>query len=273
MIIDKRRDPKADTGLFELVYKQSLPRPPAYLGMNLSVRGRRVFRNRNKSHKKDKEKENDVLYKAKDLRRGQMLETTANHLPKIFCDEQYKGPVIADFIEELHLNFYATDDNGVDFVPTVSSPPLKKKHHGSNKKERVLKSCYTRKIKVNKSLSLPRRRKSNENDNDFKLAETEILCNECSNNNNNINNQLCHVKHGVEKFERYRNCWEREKNSILAGKPIKLGDNKNYVDFNKNLIKTTRCLSSLSAIDAMSCKNLLTIGTGYQHCKRALKNN
>lgn len=259
MIIDKRRDPKADTGLFEIAYKQSLPRPPAYLGMNLAVRGRRVFRNRNKSQKKDKEKENDILYKAKEIRHTNLLETaTTRLLPKIRCDEQYKGPVIADFIEDLHHNLYATDENGVDFVPAVSPPPLKKKHHGSNKKERVFKSCYTCKAKVNKNLSLPRRRKSNES-RSFKLAQTEISCNEWSTNHN----QMSYVKNGVEKLEKIRNCyWERETTSILAGKTIKLGDNSKTVDFNKNSIKTTQCLSS----------SLLTVGTGYNSSKRALKN-
>lgn len=248
MIIDKRRDPKADTGLFELVYKQNLPRPPAYLGMNLAVRGRRVFRNRNKSQKKDKEKENDILYKAKETRHGSLLETTGvkQQLPKILCDEQYKGPVIADFIEDLHHNLY---ENGVDFVPAMSPPPLKKnkQHNNStNKKERVLKSCYyTNKTKVNKNLCLSRRRKSNES-RDFKLVEREISCNNEWCNNNRIR----HVKYGVENNEKIRNCyWERETNSILMGKTVKLGD------FNKNLLKTNRCLSSLSL------KNLLTVST------------
>lgn len=257
MIIDKRRDPKADTGLFELVYKQSLPRPPAYLGMNLAVRGRRVFRNRNKSQKKDKEKENDMLYKAKEMRQSNLLETAAARLlPKIRCDEQYKGPVIADFIEDLHHNLYTTDEIGVDFVPAVSPPPLKKKSHGNSKKERVLRGCYTRKTNANKNLSLPRRRKSNESRN-YKMAQSEILCNEWSNHN-----QMCHVKNGVQKVEKIRNCyWERE-TSILAGRTIKLGDSRT-VDFNKNSIKTTHCLSSLSLN-----KDLLTVGTGY-NCKRA----
>lgn len=250
--MDKRRDPKADTGLFELVYKQNLPRPPAYLGMNLSVRGRRVFRNRYKNPKKDKEKENNALYKNKEISRNNRVENGEIQLPKINCEEKYKGPVIADFIEEIHNNFYKMDENGVDFVPSVSPPPIKKKNHGHTKKERVLKGCYTNKIKVNKSLSLPRRRKSNENNNYKLIEKTEILCNQWN------NNEVCNVKIGVEKQKKIRTCWERETNSILVGKRMKIGDNKNDVDFNKNLIKTTRCLSSLS---------LVTIG---YNCQKAL---
>lgn len=46
VVVDKRKDPNADTGLFELIYKQNYPRTPPYLGMNLSVRGRKIFKSR-----------------------------------------------------------------------------------------------------------------------------------------------------------------------------------------------------------------------------------
>lgn len=255
MIIDKRRDPKADTGLYELIYKQSLPRPPAYLGMNLSVRGRRIFRNRNKSHHKiDKEKENESLYKTKGLPPAltKVIESNGGpkKLPKIFSPEHYKGPVIADFIEELH-NTFTCEHNGVDFVSPVSPPPVKKnKNLGNNKnnKERVLKGCFVRKCKVNKSVSLPRRRKLSEN----KAAES-------------LSTEWSNIKYGGEKFEKIRTCWERETNSILVGKTIKLGDN---ADFNKNSVKVSRCLSSLSLPqDDFKSKHALNVG----HLQKSFK--
>lgn len=261
VIIDKRRDPKAETGLFELIYKQSLPRPPAYLGMNLSVRGRRIFRNRNKSHPKaEKEKENETLYKSKGLPPAltKVIENNggSSKLPKIFSPEHYKGPVIADFIEELH-NTFSCEHNGVDFVSPVSPPPVKKnKNLGNNKnnnnKERVLKGSFVRKCKVNKSLSLPRRRKISEN----KAAET--LCTVWSN-----------IKYDGEKFEKIRTCWERETNSILVGKTIKLGDN---ADFNKNSVKVSRSLSCLSLPqDDFKSKHLLNVGN-YQKSFKKITN-
>lgn len=231
MIIDKRRDPKADTGLFELIYKQNLPRPPAYLGMNLSVRGRRVFKNRNKTQKKEKEKENENMYKNKGLlHTTNLIEANLagmSQFPKIFSPEHYKGPVIADFIEELH-NSFNIHHCGVDFAAPVSSPPNKKNKskQKENNKQRVLKGCFIRKCKVNKSLSIPRRRKLSEN----KTADAEILCTtEWSNN----------LKCGVEKFQKIRKHWERETNSILVGKTIRLDD---IVDLNKNSAKMSRCL-------------------------------
>lgn len=50
-MIDKKKDPNADTGLFDLIYKQNYPRTPPYLGMNLSVRGRKIFRGRARATK------------------------------------------------------------------------------------------------------------------------------------------------------------------------------------------------------------------------------
>ncbi|KAE8742745.1 hypothetical protein FOCC_FOCC011672, partial [Frankliniella occidentalis] len=42
VVIDRRADRNADTGMFELVYRQQIPPPPPYLGMSLSVRGRKI---------------------------------------------------------------------------------------------------------------------------------------------------------------------------------------------------------------------------------------
>jgi hypothetical protein len=42
VVIDKRLDRNASTGMFELIYRQHMPLVPPYLGMNLSVRGTKV---------------------------------------------------------------------------------------------------------------------------------------------------------------------------------------------------------------------------------------
>lgn len=42
MVIDKRLDRNASTGMFELIYRQHMPLVPPYLGTNLSVRGTKV---------------------------------------------------------------------------------------------------------------------------------------------------------------------------------------------------------------------------------------
>lgn len=42
MVVDKRFDRKASTGMFELIYRQHISHAPPYLGMSLSVRGTKV---------------------------------------------------------------------------------------------------------------------------------------------------------------------------------------------------------------------------------------
>ncbi|XP_059617744.1 tubulin glycylase 3A-like [Phlebotomus argentipes] len=43
VIIDRRNDPKADTGGFELIYRQSIPPAPAYMGLNLFLKGQQLL--------------------------------------------------------------------------------------------------------------------------------------------------------------------------------------------------------------------------------------
>lgn len=49
VVIDRKHDPRADTGLFELIYKQNIPPTPAYMGLNLYVKGKQVFNKVNTS--------------------------------------------------------------------------------------------------------------------------------------------------------------------------------------------------------------------------------
>ncbi|XP_052864099.1 tubulin glycylase 3A [Anopheles cruzii] len=42
VVIDRRTDPNAPTGSFELIYKQIIPKTPAYMGLNLQLRGHRI---------------------------------------------------------------------------------------------------------------------------------------------------------------------------------------------------------------------------------------
>lgn len=47
MVIDRKHDPRADTGLFELIYKQNIPPTPAYMGLNLYLKGKQAFNKTN----------------------------------------------------------------------------------------------------------------------------------------------------------------------------------------------------------------------------------
>lgn len=41
-MVDRRTDSAAETGYFEMIYKQVIPKVPAYMGLNLSLRGQRI---------------------------------------------------------------------------------------------------------------------------------------------------------------------------------------------------------------------------------------
>ncbi|XP_072376804.1 tubulin glycylase 3A-like isoform X1 [Diabrotica undecimpunctata] len=153
VVIDKRKDPNADTGLFEMIYKQNLPRTPPYLGMNLSVRGRKIFRSRTKIKDKEKiEKEKDLMR----LRRHDFVKTDFIRdtqirkilpLPKTIPVTNYKGPIIADFIEDLRKSTNHLD-TGVDFIPVLRQEPNKKKYDFGKIETRVLRSCSTKQQKT-----------------------------------------------------------------------------------------------------------------------------
>lgn len=160
VVIDRRKDHTADTGLFDLIYKQNYPRTPPYLGMNLSVRGRRIFRNRSKSklEKEKVEKEKIILR----LQKHDLIKINDNRvdmeLPKILSSRPYNGPIIEDFMDE--INKSVDKDSGVNFVPaTKLDPPVRKRPE--IRSERVSKYCST-KYKTNKS-SLYRRQNVKEN--------------------------------------------------------------------------------------------------------------
>lgn len=43
VVVDRRLDSAAETGYFEMIYKQVIPKVPAYMGLNLSLRGQRII--------------------------------------------------------------------------------------------------------------------------------------------------------------------------------------------------------------------------------------
>ncbi|KAK9888860.1 hypothetical protein WA026_001081 [Henosepilachna vigintioctopunctata] len=149
VVIDRKKDPKADVGGFDLVYKQVLPRAPPYLGTNLSIRGKRMFRNRSlkmKLQKPEKEKENNMFLKKQSLVKAELLKKTTilHKLPKIVQNEVYKGPVIEDLIEELQKCCQSLNDDKMDVDPSKKSPLAPKMPRKRKEKE----ENATRQIKV-----------------------------------------------------------------------------------------------------------------------------
>lgn len=128
--------------------------------MNLSVRGRRIFRSRNKSKlEKEKDEKEKIIMR---LQKRDLIKTNDSRfntgLPKIISPRPYSGPIIEDFMEE--INKSVDKDSGVNFVPARKlDPPLRKRPETKN--ERVSKYCSS-KYKTNKS-SLCRRQNAKEN--------------------------------------------------------------------------------------------------------------
>ncbi|KAF5304471.1 hypothetical protein FQA39_LY09667 [Lamprigera yunnana] len=128
VIVDKRRSATADTGQFELVYRQTFPRPPAYLGMNLIIRGRRMFKTKKIKAKDSKEAMNTSQTLPEELLK--------KHLPVLVNKSAYRGPVIGDLIDEIQQNMNSDKLNGTEFVASTSASGKKK---SSIKMERVSK--------------------------------------------------------------------------------------------------------------------------------------
>ncbi|CAH1104572.1 unnamed protein product, partial [Psylliodes chrysocephalus] len=134
VVIDKRRDANASTGLFEMIYKQNYPRAPPYLGINLSVRGRKIFKTKSKSshrEKGDKEKALMRLRKHDFVKSDFIRESNIAKLlplPKLLCPNDYNGPVISDFIEEIQKAAHERVC-GVDFIPSIKSDTHHQNHY------------------------------------------------------------------------------------------------------------------------------------------------
>ena len=63
-MIDRRDDKNASTGAFEMIFKQNCPPIPPYLGMSLSIKGKKVYRPSSDpkySNKKSKNNSSDTL--------------------------------------------------------------------------------------------------------------------------------------------------------------------------------------------------------------------
>lgn len=75
VVVDYKNDPKSSTGGFELIYKQNIPPAPAYLGLNLSVRGSQISA-KSLAAKKDKFK--DTFRSKTDLTASNLNLTYSN---------------------------------------------------------------------------------------------------------------------------------------------------------------------------------------------------
>lgn len=101
MVLDRRFNPEADTGYFEMAYRQAIPKAPAYLGLSLCINGKRLI----KRAKERKHEQRSVTPLAPRIPSGDtMIPEKDQAIPS-----EYSGPIITDFLTWL---------NPYDAIPT-----------------------------------------------------------------------------------------------------------------------------------------------------------
>lgn len=105
VVIDYRNDPKASTGNFEMIYRQVIPPAPAYLGLNLFLKGTQVVA-KNGAGKKEKAKP-EVKSKIIERKNSQL---SAKPVRDLLNSETEKAPILSprslliDFSDNNPLN-------------------------------------------------------------------------------------------------------------------------------------------------------------------------
>lgn len=107
MVVDRKNDAKADTGGFELIYKQQIPSsPPAYMGLNLFLKGQQITQKsvnnacggvKRDKFNKDENRQNNTNLKqivSRNISSGVVGHGNEKHR---------KGPVIMDLIDCLDV--------------------------------------------------------------------------------------------------------------------------------------------------------------------------
>lgn len=245
-----------ETGLFDLIYKQNLPRAPAYLGMSLSIRGRRVFKNRSK--RKGSGKEN-VDVKSDGKRETITLKPPSPivqpyYTPTEISADMYEGPIIGDLMEEIQNSYLSYCENGIDFIP--SSPQaakLKKKMTVTAKPDRVSNKSEwgptCRKFRNRKRSSANRKSKGSEKARKEPPLSVHQHQSSTSTSSQSANGVV--ARHQVFLKSKFYCDVEREGNvggalwdhdaGVLKGKNILL---KFSPSVNKNYVRNEHCLTA-----------------------------
>lgn len=112
MVVDRRLNPDADTGTFELAYRQVVPKAPAYLGLSLCINGKRMI----KKSKERKHEHRSVTPIAPRIPSGDALSDKDQPVPP-----EYSGPIITDFLTWLNpYDALPTNKDGIVLGPKDS---------------------------------------------------------------------------------------------------------------------------------------------------------
>ncbi|CAH0603365.1 unnamed protein product [Chrysodeixis includens] len=112
VVLDRRYSPDADTGTFELAYRQVIPKAPAYLGLSLCINGKRVV-------KKFKERKHEVKSVTPIPPRVPSGDAIIDHDQPV--PAEYSGPIITDFLTWLNpYDALPTNKDGIVLGPKDS---------------------------------------------------------------------------------------------------------------------------------------------------------
>lgn len=112
MVLDRRYSPEADTGTFELAYRQTIPKAPAYLGLFLCINGKRLL----KKPKERKHEPRSVTPMAPRETAGDAAPEYDQPIPS-----EYSGPIITDFLSWLNpYDALPTNKDGIVLAPKGS---------------------------------------------------------------------------------------------------------------------------------------------------------
>ncbi|CAK1603439.1 unnamed protein product [Parnassius mnemosyne] len=125
VVLDRRHNLDADTGTFELAYKQIIPKALAYLGLSLCINGKRLL----KKQKERKHEHRSVTTLALRTISGDTIEDPLQPVPP-----EYNGPIITDFLTWLNpYDTLPTNKDGILLGPKDSLMDSRK----TRKKSRI----------------------------------------------------------------------------------------------------------------------------------------
>uniref|UniRef100_A0A182QWW9 Tubulin glycylase 3A n=1 Tax=Anopheles farauti TaxID=69004 RepID=A0A182QWW9_9DIPT len=105
VVIDRRSDSNAPTGSFELIYKQVIPKTPAYMGLNLQLRGHRI------TPKSSMKKDRMRMLPLKPVQNVLQVSRLATSAAAAAVVKQSASPVIMDLIECMQFRDGKSDDD------------------------------------------------------------------------------------------------------------------------------------------------------------------
>ncbi|XP_053625443.1 tubulin glycylase 3A-like isoform X1 [Plodia interpunctella] len=127
VILDRRHNPDADTGTFELAYRQVVPKAPAYLGLSLCINGKKLL----KKSKERRHEPRNVTPVAPQEPAGDYTGFDKDQP----VPAEYSGPIITDFLS--WLNPYDTIPMNKDGIVLGPKDSLTDSPRKTRKKYRI----------------------------------------------------------------------------------------------------------------------------------------